>query len=203
MSVRRDITGIILAGGKSQRMGVDKALLTLDGEALLVRIARTMRSLFEQVYIISANNRYRFLHLPMFDDFFRGCGPLAGIHSGLLHSKTRRSFIAACDTPFVSLDLIEYIVEFESQADVKVPATNGILHPLCGLYSRRCIPRLEWSLRSGLRRVQDVLERLDVDVVPIGPWLPFYREDLLLNINEPSEYQSLAGIHGVPTTSRQ
>jgi len=188
MKLRRDITGVILAGGKSQRMGVDKALLTLDGEALLVRIARTMRSLFEQVYIISANNRYRFLHLPMFDDFFRGCGPLAGIHSGLLHSKTTASFIVACDTPFVSRDLIEYIVEFESQADVKVPATNGVLHPLCGLYFRRCLPALEQSLKARKLRVQDFLTRVHTVVIPIGPELPFYREDLFLNVNEQREY---------------
>jgi molybdopterin-guanine dinucleotide biosynthesis protein A len=188
MKLRRDITGVILAGGKSQRMGVDKALLTLDGEALLVRIARTMRSLFEQVYIISTNNRYRFLHLPMFNDFFRGCGPLAGIHSGLLHSKTTASFIVACDTPFVSRDLIEYIVEFESQADVKVPATNGVLHPLCGLYFRRCLPALEQSLKARKLRVQDFLTRVHTVVIPIGPELPFYREDLFLNVNEQREY---------------
>jgi len=169
-------------------MGVDKALLTLDGEALLVRIARTMRSLFEQVYIISANNRYRFFHLPMFDDFFRGCGPLAGIHSGLLHSKTTASFIVACDTPFVSRDLIEYIVEFESQADVKVPATKGVLHPLCGLYFRRCLPAIEQSLKARKLRVQDFLTRVHTVVIPIGPELPFYREDLFLNVNEQREY---------------
>ena len=189
MRCRKDITGIILAGGKSERMGNDKALLTVDGEAFLVRIARTMRSVFSQVYIISSNGRYRFLNLPVFDDFYRGCGPLAGIHSGLLHSSTWASFIIACDTPFVSRDLIEYIVEFESPAAVKLPATNGTLHPLCGLYMRRSFAIIEESLRTRSLRVQDLLARLHTAVIPIGPQLPFYREDLFLNVNELEEYQ--------------
>ena len=189
MRYRTDITGIILAGGKSERMGKDKALLTVDGETFLTRIARTMRSVFNQVYIISSNGRYRFLNLPVFDDFYRGCGPLAGIHSGLLRSSTWASFMIACDIPFVSPDLIEYIVEYESRADVKVTSTEGKLHPLCGLYLRRCLPTVEQNLRTRSLRVQDLFARLHTAVIPIGPQLPFYRKDLFLNVNEQKDYQ--------------
>jgi len=188
MNFHKDITGIILAGGKSQRIGKDKALLTVEGEAFLTRIARTMRSVFNKVFIISNNGSYRFLDLPVYKDVYEGCGPLAGIHSGLLHSKTPACFVVACDTPFVSKEFIEYIISFEFQAEAKIASTENKLHPLCGLYSRTCLPIIEESLREGKLRVQDVLARLHTVVIPITSRLPFYRADLLLNVNELKDY---------------
>lgn len=168
---------------------MDKALLTIDGEAFLSRIARTMRSVFEHVIIISNEDTYRFLHLPVFRDQFLGRGPLAGIHSGLLHSKTLHSFIVACDLPFLSKELIEYVIDFPASADAKVPSTDNKLQPLCSLYSRQCLRRVEESVKSGKLKVQDLLTRLHTVVVPITPRLPFYRKDLLLNVNEVKDYE--------------
>src|SRR3989304_6097335 len=149
MRTRETITGVILAGGKSRRMRGDKALLTFEGEALISRIARTMKGVFSQVLLISNSGTYRFLGLPVFADLYRDSGPLAGIHSGLLHARTSAIFVVACDMPYVFQELIEYIVDFESNADVKIPMIDRTLHPLCGLYSRRCLPTVEESRRSG------------------------------------------------------
>ncbi|MEK6572229.1 MAG: molybdenum cofactor guanylyltransferase [Bacteroidota bacterium] len=188
MSLHREITGVILAGGKSRRIGKDKAFLTVDGETFLTRITRTMRSVFEQIYIISNDGSYRFFSLPVFKDLYQGCGPLAGIHAGLLHSRTQASFVVPCDTPFISEELIEYIISFGGHADVVVPMTEEKLHPLCGLYSRRCLSVIEESLRNRRVKVRDVLTRLYTVVIPITPRLSLYRSDLLLNVNELKDY---------------
>ena len=189
MSLHRDITGVILAGGKSRRLGRDKAFLTVDGEAFVTRIARTMRRVFSRILVIGNVDNYRFLNLPFFADIYRECGPLGGIHSGLLHSKTRSSFVVACDTPFITAELIEHIIGSLDHADVVIPSTKKGVHPLCGLYTRRCIPVIEENLRNGKLRVQDCLSRMHTIVVPITPRLPFHRSDLLLNVNELKDYE--------------
>jgi molybdopterin-guanine dinucleotide biosynthesis protein A len=188
--LRNDIVGVILAGGKSNRMGTDKALVPLNGKPLIEHVANTLKEVFQRVIIISDRVKaYEFLGLQVFSDIHKDCGPLGGIHAAFVHSGAEAIFVASCDIPFISKELIEYLVHFESKADATVPSFEARIHPLCGLYSRRCLPFIEDSLKNRTFKVLDILKRFHTDVIPITSDLPFYKNDLLLNLNKLEEVQ--------------
>ena len=102
-----NITGIILSGGTSSRMGENKALLQLGKKKVIEHITDLMCSIFANVILITNTpNEYEFLNLPMYEDIFKVGGPLAGIHSGLVNSKTEENFILSCDMPLMRADII-------------------------------------------------------------------------------------------------
>jgi molybdopterin-guanine dinucleotide biosynthesis protein A len=186
------ITGALLAGGKSTRMGSDKALLLLEGMPLIRHVAATMQQCFDDVMIISDRVQdYGFLGLPIFPDIIQDCGPLGGIHSALVRSKAEAVFVSSCDTPFISPELVRYICAHGSDVDVKIPLWKGMLHPLCGLYSRRLITEIELKLDAGELMVQGLVRDCPSITVPIEASLPFYRDNLLANVNLPGEYRAL------------
>jgi len=101
----KDFTGIILSGGKSSRMGSDKALLTVGDETIIERITDLMKSIFSDVHIVTNTPEdYKFLNIPLYEDIFKNKGPLSGIHSGLHHSliNTTQDLLRICLLPQVS-----------------------------------------------------------------------------------------------------
>jgi molybdopterin-guanine dinucleotide biosynthesis protein A len=147
MKKRTDITGAVLAGGKSTRMGRDKALLDLQGRAFIQRIAETLQEVFQRVIVISDRGQgYRFLGLPIHGDVLKNCGPLAGIHAALKYSSTDTVFIVSCDLPFLTPAIVKQVVESRTHHDVTLLATTNNVQPLCGLYERRCLPLVEKHL---------------------------------------------------------
>lgn len=190
MKKHQNIVGVILAGGKSTRMGTDKAMLLLNGLPLIQHITGVLREIFEEVVIISdRGNAYNFLNLPVYPDIEKNCGPVGGIHSAFVHTNTNSIFVVGCDTPLVTRGLVNYICDFESLDDIKVPTMDGQVHPLCGVYSRKVMPQLEENLKGGLFNVQFLLEKLHPAIIPITPDLPFYDKRLLTNINTIRDYE--------------
>lgn len=186
------ITGAILAGGSSSRMGTDKALLVLDGLTLIEHVSKTMREVFEEVIVITnVPMKYRFLNIPTYPDIYRGCGPLGGIHSAFVHSRAPSVFVVACDAPFVTKDLIYHIINTISQGSVRVPISQGKVHPLCGYYSRECLQEIQQRLEQRQLKVLDLLKQINARTIEITPDLQFYKKDLLLNLNEPKDFASL------------
>jgi molybdopterin-guanine dinucleotide biosynthesis protein A len=183
------ITGVILAGGKSLRMGTDKGLLKLDGRPFIAHVASTLQAVFGKV-ILMANDvsAYGFLGLEMFGDIFPDCGPLGGIHAALTHADGGDIFVSACDTPFITRDLVQYIIEFHSSALAKIPSSNQQAHPLCGLYKQNCLPMIAERLKSRRLRVLDFVEEIRATIIPISAELPFFKEDLFSNFNSPRDY---------------
>ena len=100
-------------------------------------------------------------------------------------------FILPCDTPFVSEELIAYVAAFPTNAPARIAAMNGRLHPLCGVYSRACLPTIEEALAAQRYSLHEVLTRLGATVVVLSPELPFYDERLLLNVNDPAALAAL------------
>ena len=183
------ITGAILAGGKSSRMGTNKALLQLDGRAFVAHIAATLQEVFERVILVSDDpSAYGFLGLETFGDIYQECGPLGGIHSALVNAGSADIFVTSCDTPFVTTDLVRYIVGFDSNAPARIPSHNQQLHPLCGLYTHNCLPAVVERLTFRHLRVLDFVESIQAAVIPVSPDLRFYRENLFGNFNAPEDY---------------
>lgn len=144
-----DIIGVILAGGKSRRMGVDKSLLKINDRFVIEIITDLMKNIFENVIIISNKSDYfEFLGLNIFPDIYKNKGPLAGIHSGLINSKNEKIFVISCDVPLMTKEIIDFIINYKSEKFVKVAKADGYIQQLCGLYSKYCIEQVEKILND-------------------------------------------------------
>lgn len=199
-------TGIILTGGASRRMGSDKALLSLAGQPVIARLAGELAKLTGRLAVACGpreRSEYSFLQLPQITDHYPDCGPLAGLHAALSHSRTEWNLVMACDLPFASAQFLQYILECHAAAnsgesiqgascgsDAAVPVSvSGRIQPLLGLYHKRTLPVLEAALDSGRFRVMECLETLDVLYVPEAgfsgsPSAP----SALFNMNTPEDY---------------
>ena len=187
------VTGVILAGGKSLRMGSDKALLPFQGARFLEAIHRRMAELFEEVIVVTgAPGQYEFLPCRRVPDLYEGAGALAGIHSGLRHSGTDLVFVAACDMPHLNGELVRHLCGLAEGADVVVPEGEKGIEPLHAVYRKSALPAIEKALRDGERRVVSFFDRVAVrrvglpEVSRLDPSLEAFR-----NINTPEDYYRL------------
>lgn len=162
MKNKQDITGIILAGGKSSRMGTDKGVMLVAGRAMIERVIQTLSSFTNKIIIIANNNNYNTYGYPVLQDLIKDCGPMGGIYTGLEYSTTPFSIVMSCDIPFVELDTLHQLAIAEDSFDVVVPKHNGKIEPLCARYSRRCSPRLETLLNKGEFKMKDALKGFNV-----------------------------------------
>ena len=184
------VTGVILAGGGSSRMGSDKALLPYQGGRFIEAIHRRMEELFEEVIVAAGETgRYDFLPCRRVPDLIPGMGALGGIHAALRHSGSERIFVVACDMPHLKQDLIRHLCSLAEEADVVVPEGDGGLEPLHAVYRKSVLPAVEEALRGGQCRVVSFFDRVRVrrvareEVERIDPGLSAFR-----NINTPEEY---------------
>lgn len=200
----KDVTGIILSGGKSSRMGVNKSLLKIGDTTIIERITKLMKSLFANVILISNTpDEYKFLNIPIYEDVYKDKGPLAGIHSGLINSETEKNFVIACDIPLLNEDAIKFIINFKSDRLAVVPKTNRFVQQLCGLYKKGCLTETENLLSADseenrnaeqMKRkfsVLSLLERVDAEIIEIETQYPGYTEYLFMNLNTPEDYEFL------------
>jgi molybdopterin-guanine dinucleotide biosynthesis protein A len=197
----KDITGIILCGGKSSRMQTNKALLKLGDKTIIEIILSEMKKVFDEV-IISANeyDDFSFLNIPIVKDIQVNRGPLSGIYSALRESITQKNFITTCDLPLINDKLIEYISTIESVEEIIIPAINEIPQRLFGIYNKSVIEKIEeiFSLsetdKSIKGSVYDLHQRVSVELIEIEH-LPFYNENIFMNMNTPDEYKSIKNIY--------
>jgi molybdopterin-guanine dinucleotide biosynthesis protein A len=190
MQKRNDITGAILAGGKSSRMGSDKALLELDGVTFIQRIAATLEKAFAFLIVIADQKEdYAFLGLPVHDDIYKNCGPLAGIHSALTHAQTDSVFVTSCDVPLLTPQLIRQVIRQRMQDQVTLLVGGNSLQPLCGLYHRSCLPVIERHLEQGQYSIQTCLRDLGTTLISPSTDSPTELSHALTNVNTPSDYE--------------
>jgi molybdenum cofactor guanylyltransferase len=143
-----DVTGFVLTGGKSTRMGRDKAVLKLEGRTLLDHAVATLRKITGEVCILGPRQLYARYGLPVIEDIYPGCGPLGGIHAALSHTRTQFNLIIAVDTPFLSPEFLAFMAgrAVQSGAVVTTPEIGGYRQPLCSVYSRDFLPIAESAL---------------------------------------------------------
>ena len=199
------ITGIILSGGTSSRMGENKALLPLGKKKVIEHIADLMRSIFANVILITNSpDEYEFLNLPMYEDTFRVGGPLAGIHSGLEHSNTEENFILSCDMPFMRAEIIKSIIEFKTKKPVTVCKSEGFIQHLAGRYSKsisqtagKLLQHEEENvkLKNGKHRakVYSLLNDVGFETIEAEE-LQGYHPKILFNMNNKEDYQKMISL---------
>ncbi len=159
-----NITGVILAGGRSSRFGSNKALALVDSKPLIQQVADLMSSLFPQCLLVTNTPaEYEFLSLPVTHDRYRSCGPLAGIHAALLQISTPRAFVVACDMPNLSPELIRYLCNIKEQKyDVIIPWLEKGQEPLFGIYHKRSLTVIDSCLQQMDCQIIRALEELQV-----------------------------------------
>jgi len=153
------MVGTILAGGKSRRFGRNKSLEFFQGERLIERQVRTLRSLFPEVMIVTNTPElYLDLDVTIVQDIIPGLGPLGAIYTGLLFARGGSIFVTAVDMPFIQPEVIRRMMELLPGHDVIVPRLGDYLEPLHGMYSPRC-----------LASVKRMLDRDELQVVRFFP----------------------------------
>ena len=131
-----DITGVVLAGGRSTRFGRNKALVLWQGQFLIQHVINALASVFDECLLVTNTPEiYTFLNLPMTIDLYNNLGPLAGLDAALHHCRTPWIFTSACDMPTLSPKLITFLCSLaENGADAVIPWPANGPEPLCGLY---------------------------------------------------------------------
>jgi len=150
-----DVTAFVLAGGKSTRMGADKAFVEHESRTLLARALEGARSVAREVRIVGDREKFA-AFAPVVEDQFHDCGPLAGIHAALRASQTNLNMMMAVDMPFVSSELLRYLIgqaRGASDMVVVVPESEQRRQPLCAVYRREFADAAENALRSGNYRI--------------------------------------------------
>ncbi len=197
-----DITGIILSGGKSTRMGVNKSLLKIDGKTIIARVRDLMLNIFSEVILITNEpDEYKFLGLNIFEDVYKGFGPLAGIHSGLLNSSTQRNFIISCDLPFMTEQMVRYLAEYPTNKPITVAKADGFIQQLAGIYHKDTLKEIEHILTGQAEgderheiqhkrgcKVLSLINKIGAEIINTER-LPFYKPDTYFNMNRQQDFE--------------
>lgn len=184
------MTAIILAGGKSRRMGLNKAFLKYGNKTFIEHQITRLNRIFDEI-ILSANDAsiYTHLNLPIVSDVIPERGPLGGICAGLVRSTSFHAFVIACDMPFIHEKIILYLKEQIDGYDVVVPRTSRGLEPLHAFYSKNCIQPMYRCLNEGRLRIIDFFSEVKVKIVDEQEFKKLdVSTQTLVNLNTPEEY---------------
>jgi molybdopterin-guanine dinucleotide biosynthesis protein A len=192
MAARQQVGGFILAGGKSSRMGLDKALLEIAGVSLVARAADLLQSVTRDPRVVASPVLYGPQGFVLVADDWPDCGPLGGIATALRVSDTSWNLIVACDLPYLTKAWLDFLIErgLKSNADAVVPMNKRGAEPLCAMYHKNAEEGIRAALEGGVRKVTDALARLRVEYVEPAEWKAFASEGLLFkNVNSPADYE--------------
>ncbi|UTR15722.1 molybdenum cofactor guanylyltransferase [Salipaludibacillus sp. LMS25] len=168
-SKRLNVTGVILAGGKSSRMGMNKALLPIHGNETIQRLRNELLILTDRLIIVTNETEsYKFLKQPLIHDNYENKGPLAGIQAGLAASNTEWNFITACDMPFLTYQVVEVLLTRAGKLPYKqviVPQIGKKKQPLSALYHTSSLPFITDCLMKNKLKVSEVLTGLDYEII--------------------------------------
>lgn len=188
---------IILAGGKSSRMGGgDKALLPLGKETMVEVIISRLAPLFQEIIIVAKDAEpYNKLPVQVVHDQYPGFGPISGIHAGLQASCERVNFVIACDLPLIRAELVEMMLRRASEVDIVMPTIGKFFEPVAAVYCQRVGSLLEEMIIRGDFKLLNVVEKVPADLVreeelrQVDPELESF-----LNVNTPADYQKVQEI---------
>ena len=160
-----NLTGIILAGGKSSRMGEDKGLMLFEGKAMIQHIIAVVKPLVNDIIIIANNSTYEQFGYPVYEDLIKEKGPLAGIYTGLKKSTTAKNLILSCDVPFVNESILDLLIKNCENYDVVIPEKEGRTHQLIGVYDEKCIDTFKNELDNDQRKLRLAIEKMDFKIL--------------------------------------
>ncbi|MBL7081879.1 MAG: molybdenum cofactor guanylyltransferase [Candidatus Omnitrophica bacterium] len=191
---RQVLTGIILAGGEGRRMNnPDKGFLKIRGMQIIERLVKRLNPIFKEILIVTnRQNLFNCLGVRLVGDIIKNKGSLAGIHSGLVNSKTFYNFVFACDMPFVNSKFVEYMMKNIEDNNCVIPKWKNKIEPLHAIYSKGCIKLIEKHLGEGRLRIAKILPKVKVKYITEKEIKRFdTKGSCFTNINTIEDYQTL------------
>jgi molybdenum cofactor guanylyltransferase len=192
--------GCVLVGGKSSRMGRDKAFVEFGGQTLLERALAVVGGVCEKV-VIAGDPAVFAKYGSAVGDVFPGCGPLAGIHAALVASPAELNLMLAVDMPFVSGELLGFLFAAAEGSDavITVPRTGRGLQPLCGVYRRAFSVAAEQALRAGKYKIDAAFSGVSVRVIEENELAAAgFSEQAFFNVNTPQDREKVRSQRSIP-----
>lgn len=188
------VTIAIQAGGKSTRMGRDKAFVPLHGRPLIDIVRDRVAGLGEELIIITnAPAAYAHLGVPLFSDIVPDCGPLGGILTAVTHARFPHTLVVACDMPWLNPNLLRYLIGLRETADVVVPRWGDYPEPLHALYGKACLPAIRARLQASERKATSFFADVAVRTVARAELARFDPQGRsFTNVNTPAELEAAA-----------
>lgn len=179
---------VILAGGQSRRMGRNKAELKINGITFLDTLVNEFKGVDELIVSVDKIVRHPEIKYPMVEDLYQDCGPMSGVYSALKHCISDALIVVPCDVPLFSKSLaLKMIACLDLETDAVIAVTaDGNEHPLCGVYTKNCLNKLEECLEGGVYKMRDLLLELCIKTYIAGKesWR-------IQNVNTPEEYERM------------
>lgn len=203
------MTGVILAGGKNSRIGLNKAFLEIGGKRIIDRTVEIYKKIFDEILIITNTPEdYQYLtesvilseaknlKLKIYTDLIPNRGSLGGIYTGLHYAKSNYAFFSACDMPFLNKEVIRHIIKGVKDYDIIVPYFKHRLHPLHAVYSKKCLPMIKEMVEKNRLKIKDLfLKPKGLKVKRITD-IPETRLPAFFNINTKENYKQAINLQG-------
>ena len=187
-----NITGIILAGGQSRRMGFNKAQAQMHGSSMLIRMVDKLKEITPNIIVSSGSFTYPNILLPQILDEHPNCGPLGGLYSVLKASHTSLNLVVSCDIPLISVSLLKLIASsaLESSSLITVPVDQeGQVQMMCAVYRKELLPILERQIETDAFKMKNLLNLTSVQYIEISKEHPLYQEHAFMNVNSPNNLE--------------
>ena len=187
------VSGIVLAGGQSSRLGTDKSFVNMNGQPLIEQIVAKLARLSDDVIIVTNSpEKYDHLEVRVVGDIYPGKGALGGIYSGLKSAANTHSLVVACDMPFLDLNLLRYMILLARGHDVVIPRVGGLPEPLHAIYSKRCLEPIDRLLARGGLKIIDFFPEVRVRYVEEDEVDIFDPQHLsFFNVNVPGDVEEM------------
>lgn len=204
--MNQNLTGIILAGGKSSRIGTDKAHLKLNSITIIEHIVNTLSQILNDIVIITNNPPdYSILKLELHEDIHPGFGPLSGIHAGLFYSMSDKNIFVTCDMPFVSKKILLELIDEAEDSSITLFKHQDKVQPFPGIYTKKCLAVSERILLNAASNnfyskkvkgvsMADLIKAADAKIIEADK-LAFTAEYDFFNVNSPDDFNKAKGIY--------
>ena len=189
MAQTKQLTGIILCGGKSRRMGKNKALLKINDKYVISYVIDLLQPFCDEIILSTNTNELDFLGYKTVKDLYDNICPISGIFSSLLKSKNKKNVILSCDTPFINGLLINELLSYLHTYDVVLPELNGYLQPMTGVFKKDIIPLVNKEIQEGNYIPPRIFEKCNLKKLKVERRSRYYHEDLFFNINKPVDFE--------------
>ncbi|MGQ8337598.1 molybdenum cofactor guanylyltransferase [Sunxiuqinia sp. A32] len=181
-----EISGIILAGGKSSRMGQDKGLMEFNGKKLVEYAIKLLNPICSEILIISNQSGYDGFGNQVVSDNFQGCGPIGGLEAGLKKVETDWNIVISCDTPFLQKELFVEMMNEISNQDAIIPTHSKGIEPLAGIYHKRLSTFFEEKIKADDLKLRKIIKEKNVFVFEAQKLVRQF-PDIFYNLNSPED----------------
>jgi len=179
-------SAVVLAGGKSSRMGFDKSTMVLQNKKLIESTIKKLDSLFDDIIISvdSLEKKSEFNHAKIVVDKVKGIGPLGGMISALETAQSDKLFVIPCDMPVIDTKYISFMMKYMDDNEIILSEKNGYFEPFPGFYSKSLIPRIEELINQNRRSIRSIFECSRTKVISESEWKKLgFSEEIFTNLN--------------------